>query len=260
MCQLLGMSCKKPASIGFSFEGFRARGGRTDEHRDGWGIAFSNTNGFDIYRDEQPAAGSHLADHISKAEIKAKTTIAHIRKATIGEVNINNCHPFERKLWNKSWLFCHNGDLKNFSPVLDSRFVPEGNTDSELAFCKLLQDLNSDFPDGEPTLEILFNWLHSASVVIARQGTFNIILSNGEWLYTFCSTHLAYVERQYPFQEIEFIDTETSVDLSIHNDQDDHMVIIATHPLTRNENWNVYNSGQSRLFCNGHLIHEKTNT
>ncbi|HEX7764542.1 MAG TPA: class II glutamine amidotransferase, partial [Cellvibrio sp.] len=208
MCQLLGMSCKKPASIGFSFEGFRARGGRTDEHRDGWGIAFSNPNGFDIYRDEQPAAGSHLADHISKAEIKAKTTIAHIRKATIGEVNINNCHPFERKLWNKSWLFCHNGDLKNFSPVLDSRYVPEGNTDSELAFCKLLQDLNRDFPDGEPTLEILFDWLHCASVVIATQGTFNIILSNGEWLYTFCSTHLAYVERQYPFQEIEFIDTE----------------------------------------------------
>lgn len=260
MCQLLGMSCKKPASIGFSFEGFRARGGRTDEHRDGWGIAFSNPNGFDIYRDEQPAAGSHLADHISKAEIKAKTTIAHIRKATIGEVNINNCHPFERKLWNKSWLFCHNGDLKNFSPVLDSRFVPEGNTDSELAFCKLLQDLNREFPDGEPTLEILFDWLHSASAVIATQGTFNIILSNGEWLYTFCSTHLAYVERQYPFQEIEFIDTETSVDLSIHNDQDDRMVIIATHPLTRNENWNVYNPGQSRLFCNGHLVHEKTNT
>lgn len=260
MCQLLGMSCKKPASIGFSFEGFRARGGRTDEHRDGWGIAFSNPNGFDIYRDEQPAAGSHLADHISKAEIKAKTTIAHIRKATIGEVNINNCHPFERKLWNKSWLFCHNGDLKAFSPELDSRFVPEGNTDSELAFCKLLQDLNRDFPDGEPTLEILFDWLHNASVVIARQGTFNIILSNGEWLYTFCSTHLAYVERQYPFQEIEFIDTATSVDLSIHNDQDDRMVIIATHPLTRNELWNVYTPGQSRLFCNGHLVHEKTNT
>ncbi len=260
MCQLLGMSCKKPASIGFSFEGFRARGGKTDEHRDGWGIAFSNQNGFDIYRDEQPAAGSDLADHISKAEIKAKTTIAHIRKATIGEVNINNCHPFERKLWDKSWLFCHNGDLKAFSPILDSHFLPEGNTDSELAFCKLLQDMDKYFPEGEPSLALLFEWLHNASTAIAEHGTFNIILSNGEWLYTFCSTHLAYVERQYPFKEIEFIDTDTLVDLSIHNDKDDRMVIIATHPLTRNEKWNVYTSGQSRLFSNGHLAYEKTNT
>lgn len=260
MCQLLGMSCKKPASIGFSFEGFRARGGKTDEHRDGWGIAFSNANGFDIYRDEQPAAGSYLADHISKAEIKAKTTIAHIRKATIGEVNITNCHPFERKLWDKSWLFCHNGDLKDFAPILDANFFPEGNTDSELAFCKLLQDLYRNFPDGEPATQELFDWLHSMSLRIAEHGTFNIILSNGEWLYTFCSTHLAYVERKFPFNHVEMIDTEISVDLSIHNDQDDHMVIIATKPLTRNEVWNVYTPGQARLFSNGNLIYEKTNT
>jgi len=257
MCQLLGMSCKKPASIGFSFESFRARGGKTDEHRDGWGIAFSNPNGFEIYRDEKPAAGSYLADRISKAEIKAKTTIAHIRKATIGEVNITNCHPFERKLWDKSWLFCHNGDLKNFAPELDSSFVPEGNTDSELAFCKLLQDLNKGFPAGEPALPELFDWLHHTCVEIAKHGTFNIMLSSGEWLFTFCSTHLAYVEREYPFTQIEFIDTETLVDLSVHNDEDDRMIIVATHPLTRNEIWNVYHPGQSRLFNSGHLLQEK---
>lgn len=227
-------------------------------HRDGWGIAFANANGFDIYRDEQPAAGSILADKISKSAIKAKTTIAHIRKATIGEVNISNCHPFERKLWNKSLLFCHNGDLKNFKPSLSSRFTPEGNTDSELAFCKLVQDLSNSFPDLEPNQEELFEWLHSASLNIAKHGTFNIILSNGEWLYTFCSTHLTYVSRRYPFRKIEFTDTQIEVDLSAHNDQEDQMIIIATHPLTRNEIWHNYNPNQSRLFNNGDLIYETT--
>ena len=40
MCQLLGMNCNVPTDICFSFTGFQARGGVTDVHRDGWGIAF----------------------------------------------------------------------------------------------------------------------------------------------------------------------------------------------------------------------------
>ncbi|MBP1152984.1 putative glutamine amidotransferase [Methylocaldum sp. RMAD-M] len=40
MCQLLGMNCNVPTDICFSFEGFHVRGGLTDHHRDGWGIAF----------------------------------------------------------------------------------------------------------------------------------------------------------------------------------------------------------------------------
>ena len=40
MCQLLGMNCNVPTDICFSFTGFRKRGGDTDVHADGWGIAF----------------------------------------------------------------------------------------------------------------------------------------------------------------------------------------------------------------------------
>ena len=45
MCQLLGMSCNVPTDICFSFTGFQARGGMTDEHQDGWGIAFFEGKG-----------------------------------------------------------------------------------------------------------------------------------------------------------------------------------------------------------------------
>ena len=40
MCQLLGMNSHLPASLTLSFTGFSQRGGCTDEHADGWGIAF----------------------------------------------------------------------------------------------------------------------------------------------------------------------------------------------------------------------------
>ena len=40
MCQLLGMNCNAPTDVTFSFRGFAQRGGNTDHHEDGWGIAF----------------------------------------------------------------------------------------------------------------------------------------------------------------------------------------------------------------------------
>ena len=45
MCQLLGMNCNTPTDVTFSFAGFAQRGGRTDHHADGWGIAFFEGRG-----------------------------------------------------------------------------------------------------------------------------------------------------------------------------------------------------------------------
>lgn len=257
MCQLLGMSCKKPTSIGFSFEGFRARGGLTDEHKDGWGIAFFNDNSVDIFVDHEPAAESKLAEQVHRADIKSKTIIAHIRKATVGEVKLTNCHPFQRNLWNSEWVFCHNGDLKNFKPVLNGQFQPQGETDSELAFCYLLQQLEQHLPAGATDAAELFSTLDKLSRDIATYGTFNIILSNGEWLYTYCSTSLAYVERKYPFTTVTLIDKDLSLDLSQHTTSEDKVILIATKPLTLNENWTLYGEHESRLFKEGELLLER---
>jgi predicted glutamine amidotransferase len=255
MCQLLGVSCKQPADINFTFEGFRARGGLTDEHKDGWGIAFFRNDNFDVFLDHQPAANSELAAEINSAGIKSKTIIAHIRKATVGEVKLSNCHPFQRELWGKTWLFCHNGDLKNFSPALSGKFNPQGDTDSELAFCYLLQQLEAQLPQGTDDTEALFNVLQDLSREIEKFGTFNIILSNGDVLFTFCSTSLAYVERQYPFTTVTLVDKDVSLDLSQHHNEHDKMILIATKPLTINEAWKVYQPQEARMFREGEVIY-----
>jgi predicted glutamine amidotransferase len=255
MCQLLGMSCKEPANINFSFEGFRARGGLTDEHKDGWGIAFYRNNSFDVFLDHEPAANSVLADEIHSAGIKSKTIIAHIRKATVGEVKLTNCHPFQRELWGKTWLFCHNGDLKNFAPELTGTFQAQGDTDSELAFCLLLQRLEQEFGTHEPNSAELFHALDVFVREIESFGIFNIIFSNGDLLYTYCSTSLAYVERQFPFTTVTLVDKDVSLDLSKHNTQHDKMIVVATKPLTTNESWKVYQHGESRMFKEGDVLH-----
>jgi len=253
MCQLLGVNCSQPADIRFSFEGFRARGGLTDEHKDGWGIAFFRNNTFDVYMDDLPAAKSALADEINRADIKAKTVIAHIRKATVGEVKLSNCHPFQRELWGKTWLFCHNGDLKSFNPVLDGQFQVRGDTDSEQAFCYLLQKLERELPQGTNDPEKLFDLLDKLSREIEQHGTFNFLLSNGEFLFTHCTTLLAHVERRYPFTTVTLTDKDLSLDLSQHHDEKDQMILVATKPLTINEDWKVYQPGESRMFKEGEL-------
>ncbi len=53
MCQLLGMNCAEPTDVTFSFTGFAARGGVTDHHADGWGIAFFEDKACRLFIDHQ---------------------------------------------------------------------------------------------------------------------------------------------------------------------------------------------------------------
>ena len=84
MCQLLGMNCNVPTDICFSFSGFQARGGATDVHSDGWGIAFFEGKGTRLFLDPQPSATSPVAELVRHYPIRSRNVIAHIRKATQG--------------------------------------------------------------------------------------------------------------------------------------------------------------------------------
>jgi predicted glutamine amidotransferase len=258
MCQLLGMSCKEPATINFSFEGFKARGGLTDEHKDGWGIAFYENQGCRIFLDHQPAHSSPLAQTIKAQHIKSRTVIAHIRKATVGEVSLRNCHPFKRELWGKVWVFSHNGTLVNFEVLLADTFVPEGETDSERAFCYIMSQLVKRFPDATetepPTIPEIYSVLRQLVLEIAACGVFNVMVSNGDILFAHCSTHLSYVSRCYPFTQATLVDCDMSIDLSAHNSPADRIVVIATKPLTCNETWIICQPGETLLFQDGSIL------
>ncbi|HCV71512.1 MAG TPA: hypothetical protein DHE23_08635, partial [Agrobacterium sp.] len=83
-----------------------------------WGIAFFEGKGVRHFVDHQAAVASPIAELIKRYPIKSTNVIAHIRKATQGQVALENCHPFVREMWGRYWVFAHNGDLKDFAPVL----------------------------------------------------------------------------------------------------------------------------------------------
>ena len=254
MCQLLGMNCNVPTDICFSFTGFQARGGATDVHSDGWGIAFFEGKGTRIFLDPQPSCSSPVAELVRAYPIRSKNVIAHIRKATQGAIGLENTHPFMRELWGRYWIFAHNGNLLNFAPQLDGSFVPVGLTDSERAFCWLLQQLRQRFGSSSPPRSELFAALHALTLEITTYGEFNFLLSNGDWLFAHASTQLAYIVRQAPFAQAHLKDQDVTVDFSSLTSPADRVAVIATQPLTDNETWLSMPRGTLWWFEEGEVV------
>lgn len=254
MCQLLGMNCNTPTDIVFSFTGFATRGGGTDEHKDGWGIAFFEGPGVRLFVDHEPAIASPVAELIKQYPIKSTNVISHIRKATQGHVALENCHPFIRELWGRYWAFAHNGDLKEFTPALTGEFRPVGTTDSERAFCYVLQELRKRFGNTPPSQSALTEVLRELTAEIASHGVFNMMLSDGAALYVHCSTRLHYIVRKYPFAQAKLSDEDMSVDFSEVTTPNDRVAIIVTEPLTTNETWLPFSAGEMKVFVDGQPV------
>ncbi|AZB72225.1 class II glutamine amidotransferase [Synechococcus elongatus] len=260
MCELLGMSANTPTDLCFSFRGFSARGGRTGEHRDGWGCAFYLGDRLLRVIDPEPAAESPLADVLRRVPIRSKLALSHIRKATQGSVDPRNCHPFSQKLGDREWVFAHNGHIE-FELLRDrcplKYYLPQGETDSEHLFCWILDRLAALVqPEPEQVLAILRDLsdrLPSPSIV-------NFLLGDGRYLYAHCSTSLAWVTRRYPFTKASLIDEDHTIDFAGCTRPSDVVSIIATRPLTQDEVWTVLNPGDLLVLAEGELVAQTATT
>lgn len=277
MCQLLGMNCNTPTDIGFSFSGFRQRGGNTDHHSDGFGIAFfeqqtcpnntetanqTNTTGLRIYHDDKPSHASPVADLISNYPIKAMNVIAHIRKATQGQNCLANTHPFVREVWGEQWVFAHNGQMNTEFVKRCKRlqangnaehYQPVGNTDSEMAFCYLLNRLKATFKQ-KPDDKTLFQFLTTQCRFLAANGLFNCLLSNGDWQLAYAGSLLFYLTRQAPFGEATLSDDDLSINFSDVTTDKDKVTILTTIPLTDNEKWQQLAVNECVIFKDGDVV------
>ena len=144
MCELFAMSSSHPATVTYSMREFARHGGLTADHADGWGVAYVDDRDARIFRDTDAAAESPYLRLVSALGVRSDTVVSHIRKATQGEVALRNTQPFARELGGRVHLFAHNGDLRGIdgpSELRLGRHLSIGETDSEHAFCALLQRL-----------------------------------------------------------------------------------------------------------------------
>lgn len=255
MCELLAMSANVPTDICFSFAGLMQRGGNTGPHKDGWGITFYEGKGCRSFKDPAPSAKSKIAQFVTEYPIKSESVICHIRQANSGEVCLENTHPFTRQLWGKNWTYAHNGQLKDFVQALPvTAHIPVGTTDSEHAFCWLLDQLHYQFGKRQPELTELFEFIAEKAKIINKLGVFNCLLTDGEYLFAYCSNNLHWITRRAPFGEAQLIDSDMVVDFKEVTTTNDIVTIIATQPLTDNEQWHKMQPQDWQLFKLGETI------
>ena len=253
MCELLGMSANVPTDICFSFAGLVRRGGETGPHGDGWGIAFYDGKACRTFHDPQPSADSEIAKFVRSYPIKSRIAISHIRRANRGRVSLENTHPFTRELWGRSWTFAHNGQLRGIKRWPLEYYRPIGATDSEHAFCWLLDQLRARWKDA-PKPAVLDGAIRDLCGQIAALGVFNLLLSDSRTLYCHCSSRLSLLTRRAPFGRASLIDDDLKVDFASETGPDDVVTMVATRPLTKDETWTDLARGTLSVLRGGELV------
>ena len=254
MCELLGMECNVPTDIVFSFSGLRCRGGKTGPHADGWGLALYDERVARVFLEPSAAANSPLARFLSENAIKTLLAIGHVRRRTRGPTCLANTHPFVRELWGRHWVFAHNGTLRGARKLPLGRFRPIGTTDSEHAYCHLLEALRSSFPDYPRRVRDLWEVVAQVGGRLGARGSFNFLLGDGRHLYARCGTKLCYIVRKAPFGLAQLADDDVRIDFSTVTTPRDRVAVVATVPLTNNESWVQGKPGELWVFDRGELV------
>ncbi len=259
MCELFGLCANKEVSVSFTWRGFVSRG---RIHRDGWGVAWYVGKGVALVKEPRPASSSPMATFLLN-RIRSHMVISHVRWATQGNVSYVNTHPFVRELYGYEWVFAHNGDVSEImdDPEFRLRYYhPIGDTDSEYAFCYMLDNLRDVFSNPRKSmLSILaepielFKEIWRLATKIGQYGKFNFLMSNGRYLFAYCnrSSTLFYVTRYPPHEEtVKLLDEDFEVSLKELKGFDEVASIVATKPLT-DEQWRSIDVGSLYVFGDG---------
>ena len=253
MCELLGMSASVPTDICFSFTGLTERGGVTGPHKDGWGIVFYEDGGTREFRDWMPSSKSKIAELVKQYPIHSRIVVSHIRQANVGAVSLVNTHPFTRELWGKPWTFAHNGQMKEYAYV-PGCFQPIGTTDSEAAFCNLLNRIRTSCCHCPVPCEQLWPMILAFCQECQQMGVFNILLTQGDFLFCFCSNNLHRFTRKTTSQKESLKDVQMQVDLNQRSDQCSTVSVVATQPLTDSALWQKMQPGEAIVLKDGEII------
>ena len=151
MCRLFGFRSVIQSQVHRSLmDADNALGAQSNEHPDGWGVAHYVDGAPHITRSPTTAINCTLFRRVSGV-VASETVLAHVRRATAGDLSVLNCHPFQYG----KWVMAHNGDIRGFDAqreALLQRVAPRlrrhilGDTDSEVLFFIFLTHLSQQGP------------------------------------------------------------------------------------------------------------------
>lgn len=159
MCRLFGFHSIINSQVHSSLvHADNALSSQSVRHPDGWGVAYYQENTPHLIKSADRAIDDQIFHKVSGV-VSSHTVIAHLRKATQGNLSILNSHPFQYG----NWVFAHNGNLKNFAEYKDElidqidleikKFIL-GTTDSEIIFFILLSLIKKQQPLSKTSISV----------------------------------------------------------------------------------------------------------
>jgi glutamine amidotransferase len=264
MCELLGMSSSHATTVNLSLMKLAEHGGFSGPHRDGWGVAYYEGTDIRLIKEAESAADSDWVRFIGEHQLRSHLVMAHVRHATIGERAYRNTQPFMRELGGHMHLFAHNGDLpalKDTPGFAPQRFHPLGETDSEQAFCALLDRMTAlwQCPGTIPPIEQRMACVVQFAERLRRLGPANFLYADGDALFAHGDRRkqaasgrveapgLRYLARRCRANEPAL---ETSGVAIAGNDR--QVIIMASVPLS-DDSWQALAEGEVMAARDGHI-------
>lgn len=232
MCEILGLTAKRKIKMNRLLETFFSH---SEEHRNGWGLALLDEELISIDREPKKAIDSlYLKDKL-KSDIETSRCIAHIRKATIGDVNEDNTHPFSvYDASERRWVLAHNGTIFDSETLAPYQYTQAGTTDSERILLYIVDQINKACENGcrKSNKDERIHIVEEAIKTIVPGNKVNLMVYDGE---------LFYVHKNEPgtLYEKDFEDG----------------VMLSTVPL-ENAGWREFAQNRLVVYCDGELVYE----
>jgi glutamine amidotransferase len=235
VCELFGYSSATANSLALPLQWFRVRGGQAADNRDGWGIAWRSAEGMRIHKEPVAATGCNTYENLAR-HLTSDLVIAHVRKANPPTANVlANTHPFQRDCCGRAWVFAHNGVVPAATTPMGELAAqlcaqPLGDTDSEQAFCMVLERIAVTLSAASAAPER--DWLEAlarAAETLASSGRFNFVMSDGVHLIAYGHDRL-------------------------HSLHAAGAVFVATEPLTASPDWHPFAPGELRVYLAGQQV------
>lgn len=183
MCELFGINSAESYQINSYLKEFFDH---SKAHPHGWGMAFMENNQVQLEKEPvQASKSTYLKERLS-VPIQVKNGLAHIRYATIGNVEYKNCHPYTMKdRGGRQWTLVHNGTIFEYQPLNKYVGIQNGNTDSERILLYLVEliDQKENELQRHMNEEERFQLLDSAIVKMSKGNKLNLLLYDGEVFY-----------------------------------------------------------------------------
>lgn len=198
MCEIFGICSQERYVVNKYLKEFYSH---SNMHPHGWGLACMEENEVFIEKEPMQASKSCYLKARLSSEIRVSAALAHIRYATIGNVEYVNCHPYTGKdLSGRRWTLIHNGTIFEYSPLNKYLKVQTGNTDSERILLHIIEKIDERQQLLLRPLQARerFRLLDSIFVKMSEGNKLNLLIYDGELMYihTNYAKSLHYLERQ----------------------------------------------------------------